>query len=394
MVSMQARRGLQRSAMRGSITKRADGTYLIRLSIGYREHADGTRTRKYKTETFHGTLRDAEKRRRELVRRYETGGALNEDTTALGDYLREWMELAKPNAKPNTAETYDWAIGKIDEAIGDLPLCRVSPMDIQRFYVELDRKTKSAVPICDTILNQALKQAVRWRRIPNNPVNDVEKPERAEEDEDEDDGVVQAMSPGDFRTFLAGSRRAKHGLLFRIASHSGARPGENLGFTWPDVDWERGGVSVKRQMIKERGLPARFGRPKTRSSKRFISLPEHIMQELRAHYRAYAETRLAKGNDWNPRKLVFCGPKGEFLCLSTVRRAFRKLLVQLGIPDIRLYGLRHTHATELLRTGTPMKVVSVRLGHASMAETADTYSHVDVEMDGSAAEVFGRAYPQ
>lgn len=45
------------------------------------------------------------------------------------------------------------------------------------------------------------------------------------------------------------------------------------------------------------------------------------------------------------------------------------------VPEIRLYDLRHTTATLLLSAGENPKVVSERLGHASIVLTLDTYSH-------------------
>ncbi len=50
----------------------------------------------------------------------------------------------------------------------------------------------------------------------------------------------------------------------------------------------------------------------------------------------------------------------------------------------RLDFLRHTHATSLLLGQVPLKIVSERLGHASIQQTADTYSHVTETMQRDA----------
>jgi len=57
--------------------------------------------------------------------------------------------------------------------------------------------------------------------------------------------------------------------------------------------------------------------------------------------------------------------------------------VQIGC---RFHDLRHTHATQLLKAGAHPKVVSERLGHASIGITLDTYSHVMPDMPEEAAE--------
>ena len=61
-------------------------------------------------------------------------------------------------------------------------------------------------------------------------------------------------------------------------------------------------------------------------------------------------------------------------------RAAELLLIR---PRIRFHDLRHTHASHLLAAGVNVKVVSDRLGHASVAFTLDTYAHV---MPGQQAE--------
>ena len=59
-----------------------------------------------------------------------------------------------------------------------------------------------------------------------------------------------------------------------------------------------------------------------------------------------------------------------------------------GIPLIRLHDLRHGHATTLLRQGTPVKVVSERLGHTDATTTLRVYQHVVPGMQSEAAEAF------
>ena len=56
--------------------------------------------------------------------------------------------------------------------------------------------------------------------------------------------------------------------------------------------------------------------------------------------------------------------------------AFAALVRGTGISGLRFHDLRHTHATQLLKQGIHPKVVSERLGHATVAITLDTYSHV------------------
>ena len=87
---------------------------------------------------------------------------------------------------------------------------------------------------------------------------------------------------------------------------------------------------------------------------------------------------------------MFSGPDGGPIHPEYVTRAFDRLVAKHGMPRIRFHDLRHTHATLLLRTGVPVKVVSERLGHASPGFTLNVYQHVLPGMQAEAAEVFER----
>ena len=64
---------------------------------------------------------------------------------------------------------------------------------------------------------------------------------------------------------------------------------------------------------------------------------------------------------------------------------FKPLLKHGGLPQIRFHDLRHTCATLLLSKNANPKVVSEMLGHANVAITLDTYSHVLPGMGDQAA---------
>lgn len=84
--------------------------------------------------------------------------------------------------------------------------------------------------------------------------------------------------------------------------------------------------------------------------------------------------------------LVLASATGEPLNEREVVRHFKAVLKAANLPDIRLYDLRHTCASLLLAAGENPKVVSERLGHASVTLTLDTYSHVLPGLQQAASE--------
>ncbi len=116
--------------------------------------------------------------------------------------------------------------------------------------------------------------------------------------------------------------------------------------------------------------------PKSAYSRRRVSLPPSLALLLREYRGEQQAQRAILGKPLNDDDLVFAQPDGSPLGPYTVTHEFALLLKRAGLPHIRFHDLRHTHATLMLKAGVHPKVVSERLGHASVAITLDTYSHV------------------
>jgi integrase len=169
-------------------------------------------------------------------------------------------------------------------------------------------------------------------------------------------------------------------LIFEFALLTGMRPEEYLALQWRDLNFERNTAQVRRALVRHKKV-WRFQEPKTKGSKRVVTIPASLIRKLAAHKRVQAEQRLKLGSEWQPHDLVFCGEFGTPLSIPNLTyRYFRPILTAAGIPQIRLYDLRHSHATLLLTADEHIKIVSERLGHSTTRLTLDTYSHVLVTM--------------
>jgi integrase len=159
---------------------------------------------------------------------------------------------------------------------------------------------------------------------------------------------------------------------------TGLPPSEALALTWRDVDLVAGALTVRRSLGWVRGEKRFvFNDPKTPSSRRTIPLPLGLVRVLTDHLEGAdlddSVFRARSGNPAHQRTIV--------------QEAFKPALERAGLSkDVRLYDLRHTHATLLLLAGVHPKVVSERLGHSSVAITLDVYSHVLPNMQAEAAE--------
>jgi integrase len=126
--------------------------------------------------------------------------------------------------------------------------------------------------------------------------------------------------------------------------------------------------------------------PKTRMGKRSLALDPATLAALQEHKGRQEQERADVGPAWMDSGLVFTRPDGSPIHPDLITDWFRRLARAAGLPPIRLHDVRHSYATAALAAGVPAKVVSERLGHATIAITLDVYSHVIPGMDAAAAD--------
>ncbi|MED0894964.1 site-specific integrase [Aneurinibacillus migulanus] len=119
---------------------------------------------------------------------------------------------------------------------------------------------------------------------------------------------------------------------------------------------------------------------KTKAAHRVISLPPFVVNCLKKHKTEQNGQKLRLGNTYKNLDSVVATPIGTPVEPNTMNDYFQKQTKHAGLPVIRFHDLRHTHTTILLRMGGNPKLVSERMGHASVTITLDTYSHVLPDM--------------
>src|SRR5215204_3975801 len=205
--------------------------------------------------------------------------------------------------------------------------------------------------------------------VPRN-VSDAVKPPRPDPRE------MRPLSPVEARKLLDAAQGDRLEALYVLAVHTGMRQGELLALKWQDVDMENATVSVRRTLTRSGGRYA-LGEPKTKKSRRSIRLAPQAAEALRQHLERQLSEMQMLGDAYADEGLVFTTDTGAPINPSNVRqRSFAPLLRKAGLPHIRFHDLRHTCATLLLSKGTHPKFVQELLGHATVAITLDTYSHV------------------
>ncbi|MDQ6852443.1 MAG: site-specific integrase [Actinomycetota bacterium] len=190
------------------------------------------------------------------------------------------------------------------------------------------------------------------------------------------------------RAFLEQNEGHRHWPAWFVSAFTALRRGELLGLRWRDVDLDAKRLAVRQTLLSvEYRLETSSG--KTENAVRTIDLDDRTVAVLRAHRAGQLEERLLVGTAYDDRDLVFAHPDGRPIHPDVFSQTFERRVAGADLPRIRLHDLRHTHATLMLAGGVPVKVVSERLGHATVGFTMGVYQHVMPGMQAEAAEKLG-----
>jgi integrase len=294
--------------------------------------------------------------------------------------------------RAKTHEGYESLIRRhVLPRVGDVPLSKISPLDFQDLYRDLlwgayGRSALSGGTVLNLhlLLSQAFTQAVRWQLLPSNPVAGTRPPRPRRSTR-----IVVDSS------LLERALEAVRGTVFElpaaIAAATGMRRGEILALRWQDVEDDHSLLRVLRTLQVTRiGLV--FEQPKTPRSRRAIVLPVFIRPYLERPSMDQAQRR-SQATRWREYDLVIDRGDGRPMNPKTLSSGWARHLRKHRLPAVRFHDLRHAHATSMLAQGVHPKIVSERLGPASIGITLDTYSDVLPTLQHEAASAFDRVFP-
>lgn len=301
-------------------------------------------------------------------------------TTTFRAYAEQWRATQVHRA--TTATRVEGALRlHAYPAFGHRHLSAVLPSHVQGWVAALARTlAASTVAVVHGIVAAVFAAAVRDRLIASSPCAGTSLPARHRTQ-------VTPLTATQVAAVAAAAPPWLGGLV-TVAAATGLRLGEALGVT---VD--RSGLApptarpvlrVDRQLIRLPGVPPYLGPVKRPASRRAIPLPAVAASALAAHLAACPARTVEVGcRDEASRawvetvELVFARADGSPLRRGQVYRGWRAACTAAGLPEgARFHDLRHFYASLLIDAGESAKVVQARLGHASAAETWDTYVHL------------------
>jgi len=376
--------------MAGSITRRGPSSWRLKFEAGTRDPASGKRQTRY--VTVRGTKRDAQRKLHALLTAVDNGTAVDPSRVTVAEHLRDWLSQASHLAN-KTRERYR---GLIDQQIiphlGRVAVQRLRPAHIADWHATLLRSGgKDGCPLsartvghAHRVLHTALARAVQLEIVARNVASMVHPPKV-------DVAEVVILTSSQIGNVLA--KLADHRMLpiVAVAVGAGLRRGEICALRWGDVDLDTGLLRVECAM-EQTGAGLQVKEPKTRHGRRRITLPGFVVDALKIHRREQLEQRLVLGlGRPGVADLVFTLPNGSPWGPDYLSRCWHRATSVLGLPQVGLHALRHSHASALIAAGIDPLTISRRLGHGSPAFTLTTYGHLFANTDAAAARAIDGA---
>ena len=378
--------------MRGTVYKKRlpSGTVVWQLQVDAGRDEHGKRIRISRSFPRKG---DADDELNRLLERRKKEGLVVPSLKTFGELARLWLEdHVRPQCSRKTAERYAELLAYVLPALEHVKLSELDPLALERIYNRLHASggkggrplsARTVKHIGETV-RAALNKAVKWKRLPFNPVQGCDLPKG-----DEKEARILEDSALEF---LLDAARGHHWLyaLLVVASATGARRGELCALDWPSFDPVDGVLSI-RASLEQTGEGLRLKPPKN-GKPRPVPLPRIVIDVLGEHRQQQENFRRAFGADYRADlDLIFANEQGDYLKPASVTAKVCLLARKCGLQGIGLHSLRHTHGSQLIRQGVPLTVVSKRLGHSKVSVTADIYLHAFSEDELKAAEIWDEA---
>lgn len=340
-------------------------------------------------------------------RRWESYRTKDEATNALGKRLGELRTgTYRPPAETPTFRTVAeaWLEGRramglrmstiagwethlevhLLPTFGDVKLDQIDVLAIERFRDERRQYGRAGrKPLAGKTINKLLATmsaiftfAARRHLIDRNPAKLAERFTRQNGERIGDEVQPdQVLSPEEAARVIGKAEAGYYRTLFLTAYLTGARIGELTALFWSDVDFSAKTLRIERSVswakaraaAKEPTKPT-ITPPKSKSSKRTLSIPDELVSALRRWKLACPPSELG---------LVFPNAEGTPRHRSTIAaEGLRPAVAAAGIKKrVSMHTFRHSFATFLITAGEPVNVVAKKLGHEKPDVTLRTYTH-------------------
>lgn len=347
--------------------------YQIEIPLGYK---GAKKIRHY--ETFYGTKKDAMIEEYRIKIQLKEGSYVKKTDMTFEDLSKEYLKIQKGILSLKTYINYEHRMITINEHLGFIKLKDLNTKVIENFYNYMRKEyvsvrgkhiSSTTVQHYYSIINNMLKQAVRWDYITHNPNLRIAKPKRTRAN-------IQCYSPEEVDKLLEVLKNEplKYQAVIQLALDLGCRRGELTGLTWNDIDLDSGRLEINKTTQYAYGEIYEKG-TKTVNSERVNYVSGMTLDILKQWKKEQLQQKLLLGSKWEGSNRVFTTDYGADIHPDTPTKIFKKILKKYNLREIKFHSLRHTTVSLMIRKGIQPQLISRKVGHSSVQTTDRIYSH-------------------
>ena len=372
------------------VTKK-DGTKVYRSNVYL--GVDSITGKKVKTTITGRTKKEVKAKAQQAQSNFKANGSTvfkRVKVTTYRELTDLWLENYQMTVKPQTlVSTRQFLKNHILPVFGDMQLDKIHIAHIQSWVNKLAFKIVN-YGVAASINKRILQYGVSMQLIPFNPAREVilPRPQKAGANR------IKFIDKEDLKTFLDYMERLAptaynyyyDNVLYKLLLATGCRYGEAVALEWSDIDFDSATISITKTYNR---IVKQVGTPKSKAGIRTISIDNKTILMLKQYRNRQRQAFMEIGSP--APALVFSTTVSQYPNSDARTKSLRYRCKEAGIPQFTFHAFRHTHASLLLNAGISYKELQHRLGHATLAMTMDTYSHLSKEKEKEAVLYYEKA---
>ena len=344
---------------------------LYYVNFDYGKDENGKRVKKYKTFE---KLSDARKALKEFTADKVKGTAIVPKETTMKEWIEYYMnDIILPNREKTTVYGYlNMANNHIIPALGKIPIQKLSPQQVQKYYTMLINEKKlsaNSVRKHHDFLKTVLKMAVQQDIILRNPLERVAPPKMKKKDIKfyTSENLIKLLD------LVVGNRLE---IIVYIAILLGLRREEICGLQWSNVDFEKRIIAI-RDAKTMAGSTIINKDPKNKTSSRTLFITDELLAALKREKDKQEKNAEVLGEGYIQNDLVVKWEDGREYRPNYISEVFTKFIKDNNLPPITLHGLRHSFVTLGNAGGATLFDLSKAAGHSTPDTTGRIYTHLE-----------------
>jgi len=311
----------------------------------------------------------------EVEMRLRKGAQVVTKDTSFAEYFRKWIEVFKNKRHYTTYNRYINSCDVTKDYFGDTPIQKITRQKYQEFINCYGKgKAKETVRKLNTHIRACVKDAILEGLIMHDFTQKIELHYTVKAKKETDKYIDYEDSLKLYESLLKQLEiKNLSSYMNLLALVTGARYGELVGLTDEDFDFENSILDINKTWKYKKDDENEFGDLKADSKPRKVAVDKDVMLVFKELLSLLPE---------RPHNLVFYSSASKKMVVTgnAVNKALNHVLDNLELDKVTIHALRHTHASSLLYAGATIQYVSERLGHADIATTYNTYTHVLKEL--------------